>query len=112
MSFENLLPSSATIKEKTDVDNAVGGSTPTWATLISGYKCRVYAVVGMVKITASGENVLITHNCVGEYNANIKENNIFILGSNTYRIVQIDTVYAKNYIHHLEMKLAKENFAF
>ena len=110
MSFSSLLPiSDAIIKSQINTADGSGGFIMTWVTKVAVYNCRIYSAVGMVQITASGQNVLTTHKCIGEYIAGITEGDILIHGDNTYRIVLNDITYDKSAIHHFEMKLKKEN---
>ena len=110
MTFLGMLPiRDAVIKNKTNTPDGSGGFTLTWATRVAVYKCRIYSAVGMVQITKTGQNVLTTHKCIGEYIAGITDGDIIIDGSDTYRILHVDKVYGKNKIHHLEMRIKKEN---
>jgi hypothetical protein len=113
MSIDNILPiSNVTIKGQVNTSDGAGGSNMTWTTKVSNYKCRIYSAVGMVQITQSGQNVLRTHKCIGEYNSLIVEGDIIINGSDTYRIILNDSVAAQEINHHLEMNLKKENISF
>ena len=113
MSFESCLPIiNATIKGQVNTADGSGGFTMTWTTKISNYKCRIYSAMGMVQITVSGQNILRTHKGLGEYNSLIVEGDIIIVGTDTYRIMLVDSVYDREEIHHLEFNLKKENITF
>ena len=110
MSFLGTLPiADAVIKQQVKTSDGAGGSTLSWSTRVSAYKCRIYSTVGMIEVTNSGQNILTTDKCIGEYNSSILEGQILMANSITYRIMHIDRVYDKTQIHHLEMKLKREN---
>lgn len=113
MSFDSMLPiTDAIIYQPTETSDGAGGFDIVYSTKrVAAYKCRIYSPVGEVEITQSGENVLIKIKCIGEYFAGITENDLLVNGSDTYRIVQVNKVYGRSAIHHLEMKLQKENIS-
>jgi len=102
----------AVIKQQVKTSDGMGGYTLTWSTRVSAYKCRIYSAIGMIEIIQTGQNLLVTHKCIGEYNANIIEGDALVNGSDSYRIVQIDKIYNRERIHHLEMRLKKENIIY
>jgi hypothetical protein len=111
MSFESCLPiNDAVIKYQTSTPDGAGGHVMVWTTRFTAYKCRIYSAMGMVQITQTGQNVLRSHKCIGEYKSTIVEGDALIDGNDTYRIMQVDKVYDRSSIHHLEMILKKENF--
>jgi len=112
MSVESMSPISAVIKYEVNVADGSGGFNTTWGVRIAVYKCRIYAGVGMMQFTPTGKNILTTHKCIGDYDSTIVTGDVLVDGLESYRIIQVDKVYAKDYIHHLEMRLQRENFNF
>lgn len=112
MSFEEVLPITAKVKKQVRTSDGAGGSKITWTDRIASYKCRIFSAFGMVQITTTGQNVLRTHKCIGEYNADIIEGDAIIDGLDSYRVILVDKVYDKERIHHLEMNLKKENITY
>lgn len=113
MSFLSCLPiTDAVIRQQVRTSDGAGGSKLTWSIRVSAYKCRIYSTTGMIEIKGSGQNILITDKCIGEYNSGITEGDMLVVNNMSYRIMHIDRVYDGQRIHHLEMKLKRENIDF
>jgi len=106
MSITDFYMKDVSIERLSQVDDAYGGATNTWAASIASYDCRIYTPSGDSVIEGLGKIEGVLAVCVGA-NADILIGDKIVDGTDEYIVKNVYKVYAKSAIHHLNMSLDK-----
>jgi hypothetical protein len=106
--FESLLTHTATIETKTFTEDAAGQPIESWATLLSGIKCRLDAAdgPGLVEDPTYVYN-RATHILYMREQSTALDTRTHRIDVNgiKYELLLVSKLYDSNVVHHLELLL-------
>jgi len=107
MSFKTLLNTTATTASKTNVSDAYGTWTETWADTNTNFPCRIQPLRGDETVIYGREGVITTHKLYCETSYSFTEQNKLTSSGTVYDIVLVRNIDGMN--HHIEadLKLVK-----